>query len=189
MLKKVSLLTFVVLLFSSHLSQACTYKQAQEKMLEVVNLQQVYNREMLAYMQKGEEYPDEPKRTAFAEEAAEVGILLDSQSKDIKDFDTKVDPVVCEKYDGLKQKYASDKHDNAPVAAQPKATSADCSTNQLWERFGKASQKQVVQSQSGELSKTEVNELMEMGTWIGQYSTTNLAKACEFMTQYEAKLK
>lgn len=190
MLKKISLVAFFgALLLISHASKACTFKQAQEKMLEVTNLQQVYNREMLAYMQKGEEYPDEPKRLALAEAAAEVGILLSSQSANITDFNTKVDSAICQQYDDLKQKYAAGVHQNAPVAAQPQATSADCTTNQLWKRYGDASQKQVALSQAGKLSKSETNDLMEMGTWIGQYSTTDLAKACDMMSQYEARLK
>lgn len=189
-MKKISLFTVILGLIATPFSSfACTYEQAQKKMIEVINLQQVYNREMIEHMNKGQEYPGEERRGAFAEEAAAVGVLLAEVSSHIEDDVTvEIDSRVCEQYDALQEKYASASHQNAPVTVAPQPSSADCTTEKLWGRYGVAMQEQVALSQAGKFSKNDDSEFMQMGTWIGQYSTTDLAQACDYMSQYEAKL-
>jgi hypothetical protein len=58
----------------------------------------------------------------------------------------------------------------------------------LWERYGVAIQKQQALVSEGKITNDEVTPYMKLSTEIGQYSTTDLAKACSALTQFERKL-
>ncbi len=181
----------VVGLHVSH-ADTCTYDDGQKLMVEFTNLMQVYNREFIELMQKtGDSTPElENKRLAMAEESSKVGILMAQEyekNHNLQSSDT-IDPVICESYKKLLKKYASTKHESKPVSVQPKTLGGDCSTNTLWDRYGVAIQKQRELVTEGKITKEEVTSYMEIATYVGQYATTDLAKACEYMKQFEDKL-
>ena len=184
----------IALFFATTISyaQACTYKQAQNKLLEFNNMMQVFNREFIAQMQKtGDSTPAlEKKRLAMAEESAAVGIMMSDEfdkNNNIQYTDA-VNPEICTKYDTLMKKFAPKDYKVVAADAQQKPVNASCTTTTLWERYGKAIQKQQKLNDEGKITKPEVTEYMEISTYVGQYATTDLAKACEYLEKFENKL-
>jgi hypothetical protein len=51
-----------------------------------------------------------------------------------------------------------------------------------------AIKKQQALVSEGKITKEEVSSYMKLSTEIGQYSTTDLTKACGALTQFEKKL-
>jgi hypothetical protein len=184
----------IVLLFVTTISyaQTCTYKQAQNKLLEFNNMMQVFNREFIAQMQKtGDSTPAlDKKRLAMAEESAAVGIMMSEEfdkNNNIQYSDA-VNPEICTKYDALIKKFALKNYKIVAANAQQKQVNTSCTTTTLWERYGKAIQKQQKLNDEGKITKQEVTEYMEISTYVGQYATTDLAKACEYLKKFEDKL-
>ncbi len=173
-------------------SASCTYKEAQTKLVEFNNMMQVYNRQFIAEMESsGDTSPAlERKRTAMAEESAAVGILLSEEydkNPDIQ-YAGNVNPEICTQYDALMAKYAPESYQIAPVEIEAQTVSDNCSSTILWERYGVAIQKQQALVSEGKITNDEVSSYMKLSTEIGQYSTTDLTKACGALTQFEKKL-
>ncbi len=182
----------LLIITNSAWSQTCTYKQAQNKLLEFNNMMQVFNREFIAQMQKtGDSTPAlEKKRLAMAEESAAVGIMLSEEfdkNNNIQYGDA-VNPEICTQYDALMKKFAPKGYKAVAADAQQKPASASCTTTTLWERYGKAIQKQQKLNEQGKITKPEVTQYMEISTYVGQYATTDLAKACDYLKKFEDKL-
>ncbi len=187
-----SKIIFLLTLFISTYSQAqnCTYKQAQTKMVEFNNMMQVKNREKIAMIEKtGDSTPElEAKLIAMVEESVPIGILLSDEfdnNENIQYTDS-VNPEICKQYDALMNKHAPSDYTIAKVEVEPSKASENCTTNKLWERFGKAIQKQ--QAIVDRITKAELPAYMKLQTEIGQYATTDLAKACIKLAEFEKKL-
>jgi hypothetical protein len=71
--------------------------------------------------------------------------------------------------------------------AQQKPVNTSCTTT-LWERYSKVLQKQQKLNDEGKITKSEVTQHMEISTYVGQYSTTELVKAYEYLEKHEDKL-
>jgi hypothetical protein len=56
----------------------------------------------------------------------------------------------------------------------------------LWENYGELIQKQVELTQAGKFTAAEEADMMRMATEIGQYSTTDIGKACALYDELEA---
>ena len=171
---------------------SCTYKAAQDKLVEFNNMMQVYNRQFIAAMENGGEPSPalEQKRIAMAEESAATGILLSEEydkNPNIQ-YPDPVNPEICMQYDGLMAKYAPEGYKVAPVTTAAQTVSADCSSTTLWERYGVAIQKQAALVSEGKITKDEVPAYMTLSTEVGELSTTDLAKACASLAQFENKL-
>jgi hypothetical protein len=184
----------IALLFTTFISfaQICTYKQAQNKSIEFNNMMQVFNREFIALMKEtGDSTPElEKKRLAMAEESATVGIMMSEEydnNNNIQYADA-VNPEICTQYDALMKKFAPIDYKTVPADAQQKDVDADCSTATLWQRYGKAIQKQQKLNNDGKITKSEVAQYMEISTYVGEFATTDLAKACEYLQKFEKKL-
>ncbi len=173
-------------------ANTCTYNDGQKLMIEFNNLMQVYSRESIALMQQtGDSTSElENKRLAMVEESSKIGILMAQEYEKNNNIqsDTAIDPKICESYKKLLKKYASKDHESKPVSVQPQSVSSDCDTNSLWERYGVAIQKQRALVLDGKITRDEINSYMTISTYVGQYATTDLAKACEYMKQFEDKL-
>lgn len=183
-------LSFTII--TSAIAASCTYKEAQTKMVKFNNMMQVYNRQFIAEMEKtGDSNPAlEQKRTAMAEESAVVGLLLSEEyekNPNIK-YPDSVNPEICKQYDSLMNKYALESYQAAPVKVEPQAVSNSCTSTKLWERYGVAIQKQQALASEGKITKDEVNSYMKLSTEIGEFSTTDLTKACDALAQFEQKL-
>ncbi len=188
--KTVSNLIVIMAALVSSDAIACTYQEGQQAMLQVNNLLAVYSRQMIDQVNENPNNIDDSKRQAFAEKSNAVGLKLAAASNDGQiQFEDKVDASICQEYAALLDEYALNGQAPAKTNAKPAATSKDCSTNQLWQRYGAATTKLTDPKNVNKYSQEENAELMKLGTLIGQYSTTDLAKACELMGQYEAKLK
>ncbi len=179
-------------LVSTPAMASCTYKEAQTKQIEFNNMMQVYNRQFIAEMEKsGEPSPAlEQKRLAMAEESAAVGILLSEEydnNPNIQSSDP-VNPEICTQSDALMAKYAPEGYQVAPVTVGAQTVSADCSSTTLWERYGIAIQQQAALVSDGKITNDEVPAYMKLSTEVGEYSTTDLAKACDSLSQFEQKL-
>lgn len=189
---KIFFIATLLLISSLSYAQTCTYKQAQNKSLEFNNMMQVFNRQFIAQMQKtGDSTPAlEKKRLAMAEESAAVGIMMSEEfdkNNNIQYADA-VNPEICSKYDVLMKKFAPKDYKVVAADAKQKPINASCTTTTLWERYGKATQKQQKLNEQGKITKPEVTQYMEISTYVGQYATTDLAKACEYLKKYEDKL-
>ncbi len=179
-------------LISAPAMASCTYKEAQDKLVEFNNMMQVYNRQFIAEMESGGEPSAalNQKRTVMAEESSAVGILLSEEydkNPNIQYPDT-VNPDICTQYDGLMAKYAPEGYKVAPVTVEAQTASADCSSTILWERYGMAIQKQAALVSEGKITNDEVPVYMKLSTEVGEYSTTDLPKACDALRQFESKL-
>ena len=86
------------------------------------------------------------------------------------------------------KKFAPKDYKVVAANAQQKPVNSSCTTTTLWERYGKAIQKQQKLNDEGKITKPEVTEYMEISTYVGQYATTDLAKACEYLEKFEDKL-
>ncbi|MGH1542636.1 MAG: hypothetical protein ACRBHB_19610 [Arenicella sp.] len=189
-LKKIVSSLAIIAILAPFQSFACTYKEAQQTMLQVNNLLAVYSRQMMEQLNKDPNNIDDSTRQEFTEKANTVGLQLAEASKDGKiQYEDKIDPSICQSYTALLDEYALEGQAPAATNATPEATSPNCSTNQLWERYAAATTQQTDPKNAGKYTKDDNNEFMKLGTLIGQYSTTDLAKACQLMGQYEALLK
>jgi len=182
----------LVLLSSPSATFACTYGEAQTKFIEFNNMLQVYNREMAGYIQRNEEIPVKlvDKLTAMAEESAEIGMQMEAvyeNNNNIQSADT-VDAEICSGFDALMAKHAPASYSKTPVLEQQVRKNPSCDSEKLWDRYGKAIQKQSELTTSGAITKQENGKYMELMTLLGQYSTTDISKACDAMDQIEKKL-
>lgn len=198
-MKKIVIITTIALSTLATPSYACNYKQAQTKMLEVVNMMQVHNRKFAAAIQKGQEPnpADESIRQSLAEESAAVGILLGKESDKNPNiqYETKVNPEICTKYDGIMKKYAPENYKNTPIndgalltSEGEKSSASGCNPKTIWERYGVAIKKQAALSKQNKITKQENGAYMLLMTSFGQQSTTNVNEACATLTQIEQKL-
>ncbi len=184
----------IILFLTSTTSFAedCNYGDAQKLLVKFNNLMQIYNREMLSQMEKtGSVNAElEQTRTSMAEESAELGIALGKEYDNNPQLSDKtpINPDICKGYRGLLSKYAVDNKTPAAVNLKPAAEEPNCDSNSLWQRYGKAIQKQQALTAAGKISKTENEAYMPLTTYIGQYATTDLKKACEYMQEFEDKL-
>lgn len=174
------------------ISAPCTYKEAQTKLVEFNNMMQVYNRQFIAEMEsKRDTSPAlEQKRLAMAEESAVVGSWLSEEydkNPNIKYAD-EVNPEICTQYDALMAKYAPEGYQVATATIEAQTASVDCSSTILWKRYGEAIQKQSALVSAGKISNDEVPAYMKLSTEIGEYATTDLAKACSSLSNFEKKL-
>ncbi len=187
-------IALISLLISSTpcLAQQCTYEQGQKKMIEFNNMMQQYNREFIALMEKtGDSNAElEAKRLAMAEESSKLGILLGKEfekNNQLQNNDP-ISPAICEGYDKLMEKYSPKNYQTQPVTAAPAAVDNKCNSKTLWNRYGKAIQKEEELVSKGKITNEEVNSYMTISTYIGQYATTDMAKACEYLKKFEDKL-
>lgn len=187
-------ITVILILISSNVgyAQTCTYGQGQNKMVKFNNMMQEYSREFISLMKAtGDSKPElEKKRLAMAEESSKIGILLSEESEKNNNiqFSNPINPVICDSFDALMKKYAPKGYQSQVVTVKPTATSSTCNSTSLWKRYGAAIQKQKSLVSEGKITKDEVNDYMTLGTYVGQYSTTDLNKACEYLEIFEDKL-
>ncbi len=87
------------------------------------------------------------------------------------------------------KKYSSENYQAQPTTAQPAAVDDKCNSKTLWERYGKAIQKEEELVAEGVITKEEASSYATISTYIGQHATTDIAKACEYMKKFEDKLK
>lgn len=182
----------IILLTTSSivLANECTYKQAQTKMVEFTNMMQVANREKIAMIDKtGDSTPElEAKLLAMVEESVPIGILLSEEydKNESIQYTDAVNPEICKQYDAVMKKHAPTGYKIAKVEVEATKSSENCTTNKLWERFGKAIQEQ--QALADKITKAELPAYMKLQTEIGQYATTDIAQACVKLTEFENML-
>ena len=192
-MKPFLLLLLPALALHSHVHAGCTYDDAQTKGIEVVNMLQVYNREQLSYIQRGEEAPASlhKKILKIDEEKNAIGIKLGQMAEAGEiDYEGEIDPEICLAYDRIMKKHAPASYQKAEVVHTYKedlrCNSSD--TNKLWERYGIAIEKESELYKTGKLSKQKGAKITELFTYFGQYSTTDPKKACQVMGEIEDKL-
>lgn len=187
-------ITLTLALISSAISAnaTCTYKQAQDKMMQVNNMLQVYSREIIKHRQNGQSVPAEldTKQLAITEKSAAIGILM-SEAFDKNpqiQFSDAVNEEICNGYEALLKEYAPENYQAKPIVREQQSQTSDCSTNKLWEDYGQAIQKQQQLIESGKITKQEVDAYMLLATKIGEFATTDLPKACQALKQFKQKL-
>lgn len=185
-------LAFILLFLSATSNATCTYKQAQDKMMQVNNMLQVYSQKIIKLRQNGEQIPAEldAKQLAITEQSAATGILMSEafeKNPQIR-FSDAVDEEICNRYDSLLKKYTPENHQVKPIVREQQTQTGDCTTNKLWENYGKSIQKQRELVEAGRITKQEADAYMLLSSQIGQLATTDLAKACEALKQFDAKL-
>ena len=170
------------MLVSVNANAECTLKTAQTKMVETTNMMQVYNREKITYMENDGELPEsfERKFNAFNDRSNELVAQFGKETDANPDigFDDPVSQSLCDGYDKLFADYAPQGYAKKEVNLQPTSAGADCTTNGLWEKYGKLIQKQAALTKEGRFTDAESAEMMRLGTRVGQDSTTDLASAC-----------
>lgn len=186
------LVSLSIALFSISGHAACTYEAAQTKMMEVMNMMQVYNRQKIDYEEAGEA-PLEFSRMfdGFDERKNEIGIEFANVSEKNPNiqFEDSIDQSICDDYDQLFETYAPDGYTSAPIKMQQTSSSrAGCDTNSLWTRYGDLIQKQVQLSQAGKFSDAEDADMRRLSTHIGTESTTDIDNACTLLDEFEMKV-
>ncbi len=189
LLALVAFLTFV----ASHQTHAvCSLKTAQEKMMAVNNMAQVYNRKIFDYMEDGKEAPADllRKQTEINEETNEIGLKLAAVSEEnpSQGYENPIDEGICQQYDAVMEKHAPDNYVATPINRQDTTDDPNCNSTILWERFGVSIQQQVELTQAGKITDEEAAQYMRLTTQIGELSTTDLKKACDSQTAFEQKL-
>lgn len=176
------------LLASMNANAECTLEMAQTKMVETTNMMQIYNRQRITYLEKNGEIPQsfESQFSAFTNRSNELVTAFgkETDANPNINFKSPVSQSLCDGYDQLFADYAPKGYQKKAVNLQATAAGADCTTNGLWEKYGKLIQKQAELSKQGKFSDAESAEMMRLGTKVGETSTTNLAQACIHLDEF-----
>lgn len=183
-----SLLIASALLASVNVHAQCTLKTAQTKMVEALNMMQVYNRQKINHMEESSTLPAafETKLNAFDERSTALSRQFGevTEANPNIQFEDSVDQSLCDGYDKLFADYAPEAYAKKEVNLQPTSSDPNCSSNGLWERYGKLIQKQAELTKARKFSKAEEAEMMRLGTKVGEASTTNLPQACIHLDEF-----
>ena len=153
-------------------------------------MMQVYNRKNIDYMEKEQTPPASfsSKFDAFVEQSNALGVRFAEhmeQNTDLKPGD-KIDQSICDEYTALFENYAPDGYTKEKVTLVQTTDDPNCNSTALWENYGELIQKQVELTQAGKFTSAEEADMMRMATEIGQYSTTDIGKACALYDELEA---
>lgn len=175
---------------SSASRAACTIETAQIKMVEATNMMQVYNQRNIDFLEKKQSPPAQfnEKFEAFVGEFNALGVRFadDMETNTQLRLDDKVDQAICDRYDTLFETYAPADYQKDDVVLEQTTSDPDCNTNELWDRYGSLIQEQAKLTLDGKLDDAEQVELMRLSTELGSYATTDIARACNLVDDFEA---
>lgn len=164
----------------------CSYKQAQDSMLRFNNVMQELNLEIVKLQAAGKPIPESlrGKLTQMVDESTPLNVMMgEISSPESIQSSTAVDPAICQGYEGLIEAYGGN---SAGVVQVHK--NAKCDQGSLWTRYGEAMQAVTRAFQEQRITREDVDQFRVMDVQIGQYSTTNLGKACEILEEYESQV-
>lgn len=169
-------------------AESCSYEQAQNKMMQFSNIMQAVNLEVVKRQAKGDVFAGglHEKVAKMGEESSplneKMGAIPNPES--IK-LSTQVDPTICMGYDRLIQRHGKASTQAKVVQLQKNPT---CDQTSLWTRYGKVTQAVTKAFQEQKITRAEVDNFRVLDVQIGQYSTTDLNKACEVLKDYESRI-
>ena len=184
------LLIASTLLISINVHAECTLKTAQTKMIETTNMMQIYNRQRVTYMEESGAIPTvfEARFTKFDQRKNELLAQFGKETDANPNigFDDPVDQSICDGFDKLFAENAPDGYVTKEVSLQPTSSAPDCTTQSLWNSYGELIQKQAQLTKAGKFSEAELADMRRIGTQLGEASTTDIAKACVHLSEFES---
>ena len=187
-MKKISSVILASTLLTSLNSYAeCTLQIAQTKMVETTNMMQVYSRQRIDYIEKGDIPGDfEAQFTAFSDRsnALVADFAKETEANPDAGFESPISQSICDGYDELFSDYAPDGYEKKEVNLLPMSAGADCTSEGLWEKYGVLIQQQTELAKLSKFSDAELAEMQRIGTKIGEASTTDLAQACVHLEEF-----
>lgn len=163
----------------------CSYQRAQDGMLRFNNIMQKLNLEIVKLQASGESIPSDlrEKLTVMVDQSTPFNEMMgEIPSLDTTQANTAVDPAICQGYESLIAAYGGTS-DVVKVHKNP-----ECDQTSLWTRYMDAMQTVTSAFQNQQITREEVDQFRVMDVQIGQYSTTDLGKACEILTVYESQV-
>lgn len=191
-LKYIAVITSLLVTCNAHAS--CNYKDAQEKLMQSNNMLQIYSREQMAFIAKGEEPPEEltNKINTIGKLIADNGIALSKIGDPLKiTYETKVPESICNEYDKIIATHAPKDHEKTEIAhsADTPFHCKDVSDGDLWMRYGEIIKIQPALIQEGKITKSQAAEISMMMSDFGTKMTTDFPAACTVLIQVEEKIK
>lgn len=165
----------------------CSYQRAQDGMLKFNNIMQKLNLEKVKLQAAGKPIPSElhEKLTRMVDESTPLNKMMgDIPNLDATQANTMVGTAICQGYEGLIEFYGG-----TETSVQVKVhKNPECDQTSLWVRYMDAMQTVTSAFQNQQITREEVDQFRVMDVQIGQYSTTDLGKACEVLAVYESKV-
>lgn len=171
----------------------CTYKEAQQKLMESNNILNEYKKKQLALIQNDSPIPDELNKTidSIVEATANNGIALSEIGDPLKiTYETKVPSAICAEYDRIIATYTPKdyKKEEIILSADNQFNCKGIKDTELWQRYGELIKKQPALLQSGKMTNAQATEISLIMAEFGSKMTTDFPAACALLVDAENKV-
>lgn len=162
----------------------CTYKEAQEKMMQVGNILQQYNKQKNEFIDSGRPIPPEIDQNLFAitlnmtESAQTLGQIQNSVKVT---NETLVPDEVCRTYDELIGNYSPDDYKTKAIKLSAE-TPFNCAGEEeaaTWDRYSK------IMSATSDIPEEASNKVTNLLTEFGEKMTYDFPAACNLLAEAE----
>lgn len=191
---KVSLsLSLLALVISSASHAECTYKDAQQKLMESNNILHEYKKEQMDLIKNDQPIPAELNRKldTINEALAANGIALSEIGDPTKiTYETKVPNAICAEYDRIITTYTPSGYVKKEIVhnTSNRFHCEGIKDTELWERYGNIIQKQPALLQAGKITDKQALEITQLMSEFGANMTTDFPAACAYFLEAESKI-
>jgi hypothetical protein len=184
----------LLLLLSPALAHAeCSYRDAQEGMIEANNLLATYAREATSLLQAGRAVP--PALEARVEQMNDVLVAAGKEMERVGEapdvsYETPVDPALCATYRRLVEVHAPAGYE-APTLVSPEQRGRVCGDTDgsvLAERMGSIITRQQALAKAGRVDQARLLDVSQHLSRMGSYMATDPVRACEILDEVDGLL-